>query len=78
MYAIYLQHQPKDTVLEAILLKDGCFTNEGNCYKQEYGVTWYKPELFITYGLARNFAIQNSLRGKRYKIHKYTGPTENR
>ena len=77
MFGIYLQCKGvNDQPLEAALMIDGVWTSESNCYKREYGVTWHKPKLFATAGGARVFAKKNGLTGKRYKVHKYCGPTE--
>lgn len=76
MYAIYIKHKPKDEPLEAVLLTDGCFTSETNCYIREFGYVWHKPLLFPLRGGAKNHAYKYGFTGKRYRIRKYAGPTE--
>ena len=76
MYAIYITQHPKDRSLEAVLLRDGCYTSESNCYRREFEHVCHKPRLFNFRGEAKNFAHKHGYTGPRNRIHKYTGPTE--
>ena len=76
MFAIFLDHKPKDKTLTAVLLIEGAWTNPDNCYMREFGVVWHKPRLFHTRGGARNFKLLHHNHDKRVRIAKYEGPTE--
>ena len=76
MFAIFIDHKPKDEILSAVLLMDGCWTLSSNCYHREFGVVWHKPRLFHTRGGAKNYKALHHDYDKGIRIGKYEGPTK--
>lgn len=77
-YGIYLQtRSPKSgRQLESVLLSDGMFTDENNCFEIHFGSLRFKPRLFSSTAAARLFAKKHGYTGRRYRIRKYAGRRE--
>lgn len=78
MWAIYYDHElPSGVRTETcVLLEDGAFTEQANCYMREFDVVWHTPRLFVTRGGASNWKKTRLDPRRCYRIAKYTGPTE--
>lgn len=73
-YAIYIA-PIRGELTESVLLEDGAFTSERNCYREEFGVVLHRPLLFSRRRDANEYASTYGYRGKRFSVHQYTGPT---
>jgi len=78
MYGIYLLHTLKGKRFESVLLTDGAWTLESNCYNQEYGYTGLIPRLFKRKRNAEFYAKKIGRTGPHYTVRPYAGPADPR
>ena len=75
-YAIYLETHGNGKSYLGVLLTDGAWTAEHNCLMREFGVTWHKPRLFCTKGLAANYLHQHFQGRSTVTARVYHGATK--
>lgn len=88
MYAVYLKHIYKNKQYESVLLIDGAYTAEHNCFNRHrnpnrnrdgtYGYLAMVPRLFHRKCDAQAFSRRFGFTGPRYVIHEYKGPADPR
>lgn len=70
-----------DSNLTCVLLTDGAWTDQNNCNRRDQyaegtdPIVMCRPRLFATKGGAMNYKRTRLGDYKRYRVAKYTGPT---